>query len=547
MTSVCRGRRIHATRHATLCRCHRRRSALLTAPLIAASSSLLLPHPDAARASQTAEQEQEQDKLYPFLPTTLIRELVPRQVYVYEQAFALGVVATPLRSTVILLENGSLWLHNPVRLTSDIHRHMRSSLLLDPSSSSSSSSPRHDDDDGDENGDGDRHRHFFSRQVRPRALYVVCGTYAFEHCQYARAYAEAFSDTFDTVELWMQGEDDGSEVAGTFTTALDEIRETFMDEEERRRKSTKLINTSVRVFGGDNTINEPPEWADEIESETLSLGTQAGVTIRETLFWHKKSRSVIVSDLLLFISGRVPDELVIPRNTLQTIAKRTTLDDTPDPSASSLLDGWKKLVLLVLFFTPEHEELAIRFTKNNVTQRRSITEANEVDTVPAIRSEKDAPIIPELFEYWSSGWEDNFDALRGKVFVSPVTRLLLLELPISTLLVPTTVKEKRLHRLHSLRGFVDRVIARWPGPWERIIGSHFDVADEEFLSRDINKLGSDGRQDIDGLVKTAFREAFQFVDAAMIEDDDNRLDALQPYAFNERDLRALRVLQRKFL
>ena len=153
---------------------------------------------------------------------------------------------------------------------------------------------------------------------------------------------------------------------------------------------------------------------------------------------------------------------MIPRVTLQTIAKRSTLDDTPDPSTSTLSEGWQKLVLLVLYFFPEHEELAVRFTKDNVIQRRSITETNQVDsTVPAIRSTSDAAMIPEIFEYWSSGWEENFDAVRGKVFVAPVTRLLLLELPVSTLLVKTSVKENRLRRLRSLRGFVDRVIARW--------------------------------------------------------------------------------------
>lgn len=179
------------------------------------------------------------------------------------------------------------------------------------------------------------------------------------------------------------------------------------------------------LSNSDQIDNYSIPWASEIQYETLAAGTFniAGTetTFYETTFYHKRSRSLIVTDAVTRIGATVP-ELNDP-DLLLLVSKRSTSEPQPDDTPEARLVGWKKTALLVSYFFPEHEEPD-----------------------------------PEKFGVvtWTDGWEDNFRVLSERLIVPPVVRTLIYAQN------PGRVKE-----------WVERVSSRWE--FEQIIPAHFDA------------------------------------------------------------------------
>eukprot|EP00536_Pseudo-nitzschia_multiseries_P000255 jgi/Psemu1/282198/fgenesh1_pg.4_\ len=170
---------------------------------------------------------------------------------------------------------------------------------------------------------------------------------------------------------------------------------------------------------------DTPPWSDEIDSCTLEGGTFSiggkPTTLCETAFFHMDSKSLIVTDSL----ARVPTE-VPPLNDperLLLVSKRCTSDPMPEDTPEARLVGWKKTALLVSYFFPEHEEL----------------DPDHPGTV-----------------VWTEGWDDNFEALSGKLIVPPVVRTLIYAQN------PSRVKE-----------WVEAVSSRWE--FGQIVPAHFEA------------------------------------------------------------------------
>jgi len=174
-----------------------------------------------------------------------------------------------------------------------------------------------------------------------------------------------------------------------------------------------------------NSTNLLPSWTDEIEYETLESGTfrvgLSPVTLYETAFFHKKSKSLIVTDALIRVPS-VPPVLNDP-DKLLLISKRSTSDPLPADSLEARTIGWEKTALLVSYFFPEHEEFD--------------------------------PVTPGVVT-WTEGWHDNFLALSNRLLVPPVVRELLYAKN------PT-----------SVRRWVDRVSGRWD--FQKIVPAHFEA------------------------------------------------------------------------
>jgi hypothetical protein len=166
-------------------------------------------------------------------------------------------------------------------------------------------------------------------------------------------------------------------------------------------------------------------WIDEIQFETLTAGTFSlgfsPVTFYETAFYHKSSKTLIVTDALAQVQSETP-ELNDPAKLL-LISKRSTADELPQDTPSARQIGWEKTALLVSYFFPEHEEL-------------------DPDRAGVVT--------------WTDGWHDNFKALAGRLIVPPVVRTLIYAQN------PARVRE-----------WVDRVAARWD--FDQIVPAHFQA------------------------------------------------------------------------
>lgn len=250
---------------------------------------------------------------FPLGPTftrqTCRYEVVPGQVWIFEQTQALELfnVYTPVRMTVIKLNSGGLWVHAPVAPTDECVR--------------------------------------LIRELDAPVEYIVLPTFAYEH----KALVPSFARKFPKAKVYV----------APFQWSFP-------------------LNLPLQFYGifptGELYSNDPNvPWADEIEQKLLappSIGVGDYVRFSEVAFFHKKSRTLMVTDAVIYVSDKPPD--VIPREALletardnflaRFIAGDKTLEEVrqianPAPvedTEESRRKGWIRMALLVLYFGPSN-------------------------------------------------------------------------------------------------------------------------------------------------------------------------------------------------
>jgi len=298
--------------------------------------------------------------------TTLIKEVVPNEVWALEQNLCIGPLETPLRCVVVKLAgSGQLWVHAPLAPTVEFFTLVES--------------------------------------LGAPVGHIVVPTYALEHKVFARDAAERWPEA----DIWV--------APGQFAFPIEvPLSKVF------GREVAGVLGTAADAGG---TGRSPP-WLDEIDCEVLKAGKFAvafkAVTIREAAFFHRASKTLMVTDAVARIPYEVPP-LQSPEKLL-LVSKRSTADPMPEDTPEARLAGWKKMCLLINYFFPEHEEM--------VADKFGVVE-------------------------WTPGWEDNFDRLAGRLLVPPVVRSLLYSQD------PTSVRE-----------WVDTITAKWD--FERVIPAHWE-------------------------------------------------------------------------
>ena len=309
--------------------------------------------------------------LYGVASRKTIKRSLGRNIWALEQNLELGPLQTPLRCTVIRLKDGSLWVHAPLAPT-------REFLELVESCG--------DSNDNDNDNDNDTTSNGHTSGSKGVVAHVVVPTYALEHKVFVKDCLKRWPDA----QLWTS--------PGQFSFPFDASEEFVFGKPvtgvlEKKKKGTNTATTTGGANGNGINIVVPP-WSDEIDYATLEGGTfdigGKPTTLCETAFFHKASKSLIVTDAVAQIPTTVPP-LNDPEQLL-LISKRSTDDPTPNDTPEARLVGWKKTALLVSYFFPEHEEF----------------DPNKAGVV-----------------FWTEGWQDNFDALAGRLVVPPVVRTLI--------------------------------------------------------------------------------------------------------------------------
>jgi hypothetical protein len=301
---------------------------------------------------------------------TVKRELVPGQLWALEQNIELGPLETTIRCVVVRLRDGSLWVHAPLAPTEEFFEMVEAC--------------------------GDRGR----SQVK----YVVVPTYALEHKIFTKDALRRWTDA----ELYA--------APGQFTFPIRDVSDAIVF----GRRVNYVLN------GNDKDANAAVvPWKDEIEFETLQAGTfdvgSTPQTIYETAFFHKESKTLIVTDAVAQIPLNPPEANSVDK--LLVVSQRSTADPIPEDTPAARQIGWEKTALLVNFFFPEHEELD--------------------------------PSNPGVV-IWTDGWHDNFQALAGRLLVPPVVRTLLYA-----------------QNPPAVRRWVDAVVSRWD--FERVVPAHWEA------------------------------------------------------------------------
>jgi len=248
---------------------------------------------------------------FPLGPTftrkTIRREVEKGSVWVFEQTQALEVfsVYTPVRMTVIKLKSGGLWVHAPVAPTAECVR--------------------------------------LVKELGAPVEYIVLPTFAYEH----KAFVGPFSRAFPKAQVWVAP-----------------------------YQWSYPLNLPPQFFGifptGELVSDDPDvPWADEIEQKLFlppSIGVGNYVRFSEVAFFHKASRSLLVTDAVVYVSEQPPE--VVPRAALLELAADNFLarfiaggrsaaevaqiarDGPAEDSEEARRRGWMRMALLVLYFGP---------------------------------------------------------------------------------------------------------------------------------------------------------------------------------------------------
>lgn len=349
-----------------------RRSALASVLALALSASMGDARAEAEASRARAFQQRFPVLFRPFFGrgyrATTKREIVPDAIWALEQNIELGPLETTIRCVVIKLHDGQLWVHAPLAPTEEFFDMVESC------------------------GDG----------TANAVAHVVVPTYALEHKVFTK----------DALKRWRSAT--LSTAPGQFTFPLRDVTDDIVF----GKRVDYVLSRS------DSESSAP--WKDEIQFETLRAGTfdvgSNSQTIYETAFFHKESKTLIVTDALAQIPLEPPEANSVDK--LLVVSQRSTADPVPEDTPEARQIGWEKTALLVNYFFPEHEELD--------------------------------PAHPGVV-VWTEGWHENFQALAGRLLVPPVVRTLLYAQD------PESVKDW-VRRVSSRWEFTSVVPAHWEAP-----------------------------------------------------------------------------------
>ena len=321
---------------------------------------------------------------------TIRETIIPGKIWTFDQKFGILNVQVPLRMTVVKLSSGGVFVYNPIAPTREMLR-----LLQEVTR---------------EHG-----------EVR----HIAVGSVALEH----KVYAGNFAQKFPNAKVWL--------TPGQYSFPAN-LPNPF------------LGFPSSRTFAMPRSIDQAPaELQSDFDLAVLGPIISRDGAFAETVFFHKDTHTLIVTDTCLQVTDEVPPIYDTDPAPLLYHARDTVTDIVTDTPATRVR-GWKRVCLFGLFFMPS--AITIKDVSTALNERR-----------PDIN-----PDFAGIYPWdWDGDEEASWKGLtgEGKPLVAPILQVLLLNRS------PVEVLD-----------FADRV-AQWP--ITRIIPAH--------LKNDLKFSGKDYR------------------------------------------------------
>ena len=222
---------------------------------------------------------------------TVRETIIPGKLWTFDQKLGILNVQVPLRMTVIKLEGGGLFVYDPVAATPECVGYVRE----------------------------------LEKEHGP-VKHIVLGSVAIEH----KAYAGVFAQKFPDAQVWVQ--------PGQYSFPSN-LPTPWLGFPSSRTKSIPK-----------NKENAPADWK-EFEFRTLGPLISKDGAFGETVFFHKPTATLLVTDTVLEVTDEVPkifDE--DPRPLL--FHARDTVTDVVQDTKEVRAKGWRRIALFGLFFTP---------------------------------------------------------------------------------------------------------------------------------------------------------------------------------------------------
>ena len=289
---------------------------------------------------------------------TILEEIVPNTIWTLDQIQGIINVLVPVRSTIIKLKAGGLWVHNPIAPTDECIEYMRSL----------------------ENQHG-------------KVKYIVLSSTALEH----KGTAGAFTRNFPNAEIWIQ--------PGQYSFPIN-------------LPSALFFPAGAKIKEIPTNFYQAP-WAEEIDHRVLDPIRPPGPgTFSETAFYHKSSRTLLVTDTIAKIENDPPKIVAEdPRALLYHSRdnRREIVQDTPENRRK----GWRRMVLFGLTFFPSGIDVA--------SVGEVISTLDEVPEEMAKLGEGALPFSSSLYAWsWARDERPNFKALQNGLLVAPILQKLIL-------------------------------------------------------------------------------------------------------------------------
>lgn len=222
---------------------------------------------------------------------TILESIVDDTVWTFDQKFGILNVQVPLRMTVIKLPEGGLFVYDPIAATPELVGMMKQ----------------------------------LEKEHGP-VKHVVLGSVAIEH----KVYAGVFAQKFPKAQVWTQ--------PGQYSFPSN-FPIPFLGFPAGR---TNVIPA--------NKADAPADWKD-FEFRTLGPLISKDGAFGETVFFHKPTQTLLVTDTVVEVTKDVPKIFEDDPKPLLYHA-RTTVTEVVEDTPEVRQRGWRRVVLFGLFFTP---------------------------------------------------------------------------------------------------------------------------------------------------------------------------------------------------
>lgn len=302
---------------------------------------------------------------------TLLQEIVPDSIWTFDQKFGILNVQVPIRMTVVKLNGGGLFVYNPVAATPECVDMLKDLI-----------------------------------KKHGPVKHIVVGSVALEH----KAYAGVLAQKFPTADVWL--------APGQYSFPVN-LPNPFLGYPSAR---TKIIPERFE--------DAPADWNENFDFLTLGPFKSRDGAFSETVFRHKASKTLIVTDTVLEVTEEVPEILELDPSPLLYHARDTVtqvVEDTPETRKL----GWRRVALFGLYFTPS--AIDIKPADVAFNERREDINSDFLGIYP-----------------WDWVRDDkvSFDALRGGLLVAPILQTLILNrTPVQCLDFADTVSKWDIERI----------------------------------------------------------------------------------------------------
>jgi Domain of unknown function (DUF4336) len=321
--------------------------------------------------------------IYPYgKRRTIRREVVTDTIWTFEQVQGIFYVVVPIRMTVVRCSEGGLLVYAPVAPTLECLRLLNE--LVD---------------------------------IYGAVRYIILPTISgLEH----KVFVGPFARCFPQAQVWVTPDQ--------WSFPID-LPLSWLG----------LPSDRTHILPDDSSKTPFGDEFDYAILETIDLGPGQ---FAEVAFYHRRSRTLLVTDAIISIPATPPAIVAVDPYPLLFHA-RDESSDAIDNTITQQIKGWQRICLFALYFRPS----SLKIPKWSNVFRESRTALD--------RSRKG---YFGLYPFrWRSGWTESFDILRqdGRLLVAPILQTVILN--------------------RNPKGTIDWIdrVCEWD--FERIIPCHFDA------------------------------------------------------------------------